>query len=504
MSKKILFFFVSMCLVMQGTALAQFKPDAENPGASKTAETAEKVDAADAPLVISLEQALQIAMSENIAVRVADQEILRSEYAKKGSYSSLFPQVNGSGNFQRTIKKQVMYFDMDMGSMFPGGDAGGEGEGGGDASSQASSSKDGIEIGRWNTFDAGIVATMPIVNFQLWESLKISGKGVDIAVEKARESRLEMVTQVKQAYYAVLLAKEAFEVYKSVYENAVENYQHIRNKYNAQKASELEMTRAKSSMASAIPNVYNAESTVMLSLWQLKAVIGMDLDKNIDVAGTLADYSETMFKAIHENDSISLENNTTVRQLALQAEQLAQKVKMDKLAYAPTLGVNFKYSYNVMANDFNFSEYRWTPYSFIGFSLNIPIFSGGKRFHDIKQSKVQQTQLNLQKIDVERKLKIAINQYLTTMETSMKSYDASCEAVELAQKAYDIAAKSYDLGKSTITDLDAAQLTLTQARLSSSQAVYNFVVAKSNLEKTLGHDFLDDEGKVELNMMSAR
>ena len=60
------------------------------------------------PKVISLDQAIEIALSENASVKVADMEIERTGYARKGTYSSLFPQVDGNANYQRTIKKQVM------------------------------------------------------------------------------------------------------------------------------------------------------------------------------------------------------------------------------------------------------------------------------------------------------------------------------------------------------------------------------------------------------------
>ena len=49
--------------------------------------------------------------------------------------------------------------------------------------------------------------------------------------------------------------------------------------------------------------------------------------------------------------------------------------------------------------------------------------------------------------------------------------------------------------------MNDAQLTLTQASLQQSQAIYNFVVAKSNLEKTIGYDFIDDKGEVDLENM---
>jgi len=476
---------------------------------------AQAADTTAAKTFLSLEDAIRIALSENASVKVADKEVERTGYARKGSYASLFPQINGSASYQRTIKKQVMYMDgggFDMSSMmaetmatyllplyaqhpdvpFPT-----PSKPDSDASSQ--SSNEGFSVGRWNTWSAGLNAAMPLVNAQLWESIRISGQDVELAVEKARSSRLETVNQVKQAFFACLLAREAFAVYKSAYENALENFNQIQRRYNAQKASELDLTRAKTTLAAAIPNVYDAESSMILSLWQLKAVMGVDLDENIDVAGALGDYAQHMLYDLHESSGLSLEDNSTMRQLAIQAEQLAAAVRTQQYAFLPTLSLNFNYSINAMTNDFKFSEYKWSPYSFVGLSLSVPIFSGGQRLNAVRQARVQAQELDIQRVNTERQLKIAIRQYLNQMDTAMKSYGSAESAAETAQKAYDIASKSYDVGRSTLTDLNDAQLALTQARLGVSQAVYNFVVAKANLENTLGADFIDADGNVQLN-----
>ena len=463
-------------------------------------ETVPQQDTSTEPKLINLEQALQIALSENASVKVADMEIERTGYARKGTYASLFPKIDGNASYQRTIEKQVMYMDFDMGSMGGGSSSEGDGSASG-AESAPATSNNGIEVGRWNTWSAGISASMPLVNAQLWKSLKISDQDVELAVEAARSSRLEMVNQVKQAYFACLLAKEAFEVYKSVYENALENYKLVEMKYNARKASELELTRAKTTLANAVPDVYNAESSVILSLWQLKAVMGVDLDENIDVSEKLGDYANRMLgdMADSASDSLSLENNSTMRQLAIQAEQLANTIKMQQFANIPTLSLSFAYNFNAMTNDFNFSEYRWSPYSYVGLTLQIPIFAGGQRHNAIRQAKVQAAELDVQRADTERQLRISIRQNLNQMETAMKSYGASLTALESAEKAYNITAKSYEVGSSTLTDLNDAQLAYTQSQLAVSQAIYDFVIAKSSLESTIGADFIDGEGNVQLN-----
>ena len=71
-------------------------------------ETVPQQDTSTAPKLINLEQALQIALSENASVKVADMEIERTGYARKGTYASLFPKIDGNASYQRTIEKQVM------------------------------------------------------------------------------------------------------------------------------------------------------------------------------------------------------------------------------------------------------------------------------------------------------------------------------------------------------------------------------------------------------------
>ena len=146
---------------MPSASFAQYKDKkaAEEAPKTETELIIESARSAETPVVITLEQALEIALSENVSVKVADMEIERTGYAKKGAYAALFPQIDASGAYQRTIKKQVMYMDVDMSSIMGGGIPGGNGGGTGDGGAQdegqipetAAASKGsggGIEVGR--------------------------------------------------------------------------------------------------------------------------------------------------------------------------------------------------------------------------------------------------------------------------------------------------------------------------------------------------------------------
>ena len=63
-------------------------------------------------LKVTLDQALEIAMTESNTIKIADMTVQKSGYAKKGSYAALYPNVNLSSSYQRTLLKQVMVMDM--------------------------------------------------------------------------------------------------------------------------------------------------------------------------------------------------------------------------------------------------------------------------------------------------------------------------------------------------------------------------------------------------------
>ena len=484
------------------------------------AQYAEKPQVVDTTIVLTLDDAIRVALSENTSVKVADMEIERLQYAKRGAYGALFPQISASGMYSYAIQKQKVYFGSDADDS--GSGSSGSGMAGmmsgmmepimyyiqqlyevtgtpfvpyvapEDPEEETSSGSGAIEMGRSNQVSLGLSASMPVINFQLWESLRLSGDQVELAVEQARESRLGTVASVKQAYYAVLLAKASYEVYDAVWDNAAENLKLTQMRFNAQKASEMDLARAQASLAAAVPNLYNAENAIYLALWQLKAGMGVGRDRAVDVAGKLEDYAEHMFYDLSEGEDASLDRNSQLLQLAAQAEMLARQIRMQQYAYLPTLSMQLSYNYYTQSDKFNLAQWKWLPSSTLVFSLSIPIFSGGQRYHAVKQARVQADELDLQRVNAERQLRIGIRQSLSTMETAMRSYDAANEAVRSAEKAYDIASKSYQLGKSTFTDLNSAELTLTQTRLQALQAIYSFVVAKAGLEQTLGYDFTND------------
>ncbi len=456
-------------------------------------------------LSLTLDKALEIALSESPTVQVAEQEIEKKKYAKKGSYAALFPQINFGFDYNRTLKKQVMYMDgaFDMSGMyapvvngaeklltdnFPGytpgtfKDAVNE-----QLANIPDTSGEGIEVGRDNNWSFGFNVGMPLINASLWKSIAITGQDVELAIEQARSSKIDMTNQIKKAYYGVMLANDSYKVFKESYDNAMTNYLDIKQKYEQGLVAEYDLIRADVTVKNVEPNMLQAENSVKLVQWQLKALMGIDLDIPIDCEGELDDYESELFgDYLTTTSDTSLVDNTDLRQLDIQNEQLKSTLKMQKFDFLPTLSLSGLYNWTSMNNDFKFKDYKWNPYSMIGISLTVPIFTGGSKVQKINQTKVTINQLAWQRDDLERNLQLVVRQSLDNMNTCVKRYDAAQKGVEQAERGYMIAQKRYDTGAGTLLEMNDAELAMTQAKLNFNQAIYDYMVAKADLEKTLG------------------
>lgn len=407
-------------------------------------------------LQLTLEDALKVALSENNSVKVADMEIQKAEYAKKGTYASLFPKVDFSGTYQRAIKKQVMVM------------AGQE-----------------FTIGVDNTWSAGFSAALPLVNAELWKALEITGMDVELAVEKAQGSRQDLIDQVQQAFYGVLLAKDLYGVYKENYSNAADNYKNVKGKFDTGLASKFELLSSEVAMQNAEPNMHDAQNNIVLATWKLKALLGIDLNQDIECLGTLADFEKTV-SSVASYENTSVENNSAIKQLDIQSKMLDKTYQMQLAKYYPTLSAQLTYNWIAMAENFKFSEYKWNPYSTGVLALQIPIFAGGQKRNELRKTRVQQEQLELQREDAIRNLEIGVMQVMSSLETSLKQYTAAQKTIEAAQSGYEIAKSRFDVGSGTLLELQDAQLGLLQAKLNLNQSVYTYMTLKSSLDKLLG------------------
>lgn len=420
---------------------------------------------AQEPLTLSLDDCVRISLEENPTIKIAEREIERVDYSNKEKLGALFPAISASATYGRTLKKQKLFFN------FPGMPA----------------NPDGIEVGQDNSFAGVLQASMPIVSPTLWASLKMNETETLLALESARSSRISLVNSVTKAYYAVLLAQDSYNVFGRAYKSAADNAKVIESKFKQGATSEFEWIRADVQVRNAQTNLFSAETAVGLSKQQLKMLMGMDFKTQIALKGTLSEFESMVFSETLQKANVSLDKNVDLNQFDIRAQQLKQSLEVQKASWLPMLAASFQYQYMSQPNDdVKFKDYYWFPTSNVGLSLSIPLFQGGTKHYKKKQIEVQIKSMEHQRDNLKRSLELQAVSLTDNMIKAIEKMESGKKALIQAEKALSISQKMYEVGMGTYLDVNNAELGYVQAGLSYNQSIYDFMSAKTDLEKLLG------------------
>ena len=410
-------------------------------------------------LTLTLDKALEIALDENPTIKVAAEEIALKKVASKEAWQSLLPEASLNGSLDHTIKAAEMKLN-DM--SFKMG-------------------QDGT-----NTANAGLSINLPLFAPAVYRAMSMTKTDIELAVEKSRASELDLINQVTKAYYQLMLAQDSYEVLQGSYKLAEDNFNVVNAKYQQGAVSEFDKISAEVQMRSIKPNVISAANAVTLAKLQLKVLMGITADVDIKTDDNLTNYESMLFANQLKEEDMSLENNTTMKQFELNMKLLEKNVKSLKTNFMPTLSMSFSYQYQSLYNpNINFFDYTWSNSSSLMFNLSIPLYRASN-FTKVKSARIQMRQLDWNRIDTERKLNMQVVSYRNNMTASSEQVVSNKENVMQAAKAVQIAGKRYEVGKGTVLELNSSQVSLTQAQLTYNQSIYDYLVAKADLDQVLG------------------
>ncbi len=435
------------------------------------------------PPVLTLDKCLGIALSESPTVKIADMEVTRTDYSRQETLGQLLPSISFGASYNRTLAKQVMYMNMD-GFKGMGGDA----ADGDEIQSRAGSNKgdNGIKVGLDNSYNAGFTAALPIIAPQLWQSMKLSDSQILRSVEQARSSRLELVNQVKSAYYTLLLAEDSRRVIIESYDMAKLNHEIYTKKHQAGAASDYDVLRTSVAMKNIEPELMQSEIAIKQARLQLLILMGLDASFDFTTEDGLSAYESSMYDtALAISRDYSLNPSLILNEI--DSKIANRNVANQQAAWFPTVALSANYNWTSMNNGAPFKNLRWTPYSTIGLSLSFPICEGGQRYSRVRQAKIQAAELTLQRENLRRSIDSQVTLAIDNINVNIKQIASCSESVAEAERAHDIMQQSFEIGAASYLDLRDSELSLTRARLARFQAIYNFLVAHSELELLLGN-----------------
>ena len=422
-------------------------------------------------LTLTLDEAIEMALSENPTVQVANLEIERYDYVRKQTLSSLYPQIDASAQYSLAIRRQEM--------------------------------AENLSFGGKNTFNVAGTVSLPLFVPSVYRQAKMNRTQMEMAVESARANRIDLIAAVRAAYYNVLLAEQSLTVLEEAATTTDRVVKNTEDLYKNGLAAEYDYITAKVQRANLDPQIIQIKNGIDITKLQLKMYLSIPEDVDIEVVGTLDDFKDMAL--LGSDYDVDLANNSTLRTLDLQLDLLEHQEKLIQTTRMPTIAAFGQISYigqehsdlsKLMGGagattNTEQSKFWWQYPINVGAQINIPIFAGLKKTNQLREVRNQRAQLELQRSYAEQGVRLQVQQAVNNLLTARSSMLANAETVLQAEKAYAISLTRYEAGAGTILELNSAQLSMTQAQLSYSQSIYDYLAAHAEYEKALGKDSIE-------------
>jgi outer membrane protein TolC len=459
-------------------------------------------------LTLDLQKALDIALSENPTIKVADMEIERFDYVRQQTIGNHLPQISAGGQYTFSVVKQEM--------------------------------SKGLSFGADNTVAGTLDLTLPLFAPAIYTTLKLNRTQQALAVEQARASRIDLVNAVKKAFYQVLLLQKSYEVLRASEATIKETVDNTNELYQSGLASEYDLLTAQVQLSNLQPNIISARNGIAISIQMLRMYLSIPEDVEVETEGSLDDYRDELWGM--PDLETDIEENSEVRQLDYQQTLLQQQIKLTNTARLPSLAAYG--SLIVTGNDMERIDFgsamgdlsalytnpatmiqnaggywglgevpagvlwngaaipdagsstpaadepKWwwqTPFS-VGLRLSIPIFSGSTNTNKVKELRNQMSQVELQKEYLRQAKRLEAQTSVNTLVTARETMLANEQTMAQADKAYSISKTRFEAGAGTMLEVNQAELNTTQAKLNHSQAIYDYLAAMADYDKVIGKE----------------
>ncbi|MBK6680037.1 MAG: TolC family protein [Ignavibacteriales bacterium] len=415
-------------------------------------------------VIVDLNKAISIAIENNYDLKTGRlNKDIAYEKVEETWGTAVYPELKGSVNYRRALKKGVFTIDAPgFSGTFP--------------------------IGTDNTLTATLSLSQNIFAGGIFIGAQAAEIYAKIADHIVDATELELKYQVKAAYFGVMVTKEVLEVASANLSQAEDNLKNTQIKYDAGLVPEYDLVRAKVAVQTAKPELEQAKNSNQITRDVLRNIMGLSYNVEVEVSDSLnyKDLTIDEFELVVEK---MFRFNPVVKQLEQTINLREKAVGVYQSEFLPSLRAYGAWNVESQENDErSIGSWRFNNSINLGLELSVPIFNGWS-----SKSRVTQAELEV-KIARENLKKTKEGLATQLRETTLKianqkeKLKAYTEAVSQAELAHSLANIRYTAGVGTQLEVIDAQVGVTRAKYNYLNGVYEYYLLIANLEKLSGKE----------------
>lgn len=466
------------------------------PGTDREARAATREDGAqyENARPYTLERAVSIALRNNRQLAVSQYDLDVANKQVSEAYGALFPEIDGFASMQRNLELPSAFLPK----IFVDPDA--------DPDELIA-----VTFGADNQWNAGLTLNQPLFDAGVFVGVGTAGSFRNLAREVLRGSAQGVATTTRIAYLNVLLAQEAVRVTQNSIERVRQTLEETRALNRAGLASDYDVLRLEVELANIEPNLRRAENEVDEARRVLAIEMGLGDEASAAAFGDLYQIDLSQGAVNSEDnlallaftgvpgattvgydslEAVALAYRTDLQQARLQRDLEQARVRYERTQLFPSLSGFFSWGLQAQENGaLNFfgenPDQRFTT-SAVGIQLDVPLFSGARRWNRVEQRKIGVRQAEERIGDLRQRAANEVETVFANLTESRSRAEAQRQAVSQAQRGFDIVTTEYLAGTQPRLEVTEAELALRQAEQNYALAIYDFLVAQAQLDLAVG------------------
>lgn len=311
-----------------------------------------------------------------------------------------------------------------------------------------------------NFYDAKLRTTMPLLNSDLIHNKRIQESAIEMKQIEVDVYRLELVRDVRLAYYRYEMAENAVSIYKSAAVLVAQNLRLNKSLLENGKGLPAQVLRAESEMEQINAQITIAES----QLQNARAYFNFLLNKNSDtpIETEQIELPEDLENQLLDEGQIA--QRPELAQLDMALKMNAEATLMDKQYWLPRLGAFV----DLGSQGFNFDFNNKTMYTMAGIQVEIPLWNGGRDQTDIALRAQSQKEIENKRAQAEQGFMLSIFAQRNATLAAYSAWKSSLRQVEAAEAYQRLVEKGAAQGSFSLIEQIDARNNLTQAQLLSN------------------------------------
>ncbi|HAP35513.1 MAG TPA: hypothetical protein DCQ28_06060 [Bacteroidetes bacterium] len=432
-------------------------------------------------LSLTIDAAVRMAVQQNPELQSARLEVKRSDARVMEAWGYTMPSVDISGTFNHVVTKPKSYFPdaiyyplvklMDSTAKVP--------------KPTGQLIELPFSMSPSNSANAALNVRQILFNGSVFIGVGAANIYSKLSRDIYMQKKVETVAKVRKAYYATLLAHEALTMMQSNLKNAEDNFKNVQLMRSQGIVSEYDELRATVGMDNLRPAVIQSETNFNLAVDNLRNTMGVADSIKIVPSDNLVlqDVDEGIISAANQ---AVLESNININIIKHQIELNSASVNAERANYLPTIAAYGSYSYTAIKDDYRISTNDFYKTAQVGLTFSLNLFQGFQTNSKIEQAQLEQQKTEEQKSSLERNLQMGIRSVIGSLRQARKRVDAQQKTVETAERGYKIVTARFLANAATQLEVNDGQLALSQAKVNRMQAIYDYLVAASELDSMLG------------------